>query len=342
MNLYISNFRYKKRRVIYLLILLLISFFIFDRIAFYSIREISYDFYKSLRPNTVYSNISKKQKEYYNTLILGSSRTKQGIHPWYLKEYLGLKSFKNAGAGRYLKYNYLFYNIYKKKYKTPKYLLYGFDYFIFGRKSSIRRLNVLHGKGKRRTKKMNTNLKKTKINPISYISLLYRKKKEIDTFIIDIIDSISNSNKKNIEKELISDFKGQKKTISLDDQREPANWKKAKYPKYPGPEGKYFDMLLNTLKKDKVKVFIVILPDYINVYKTNYEQNLFKNQLKELCKKFTNVTILNYNSIDKFDLSNPKLFRDGKYGSRNSHLSYYGAKILNEKLCEDISKLIVK
>jgi len=130
------------------------------------------------------------------------------------------------------------------------------------------------------------------------------------------------------------------RTIPIRLQIEPLKWKKHEYEKYPGYEGEYFNLLFDKLLEDNVMVFIVIIPDFINVYKTNYERDIFLNDIKSLFKTYPNVRVLNYNSPDKFDLSNTRYFRDGKFGKANSHLSYYGAEIFNKMLCNDIEKLI--
>ncbi|MEN8223029.1 MAG: hypothetical protein ABFR36_07195 [Acidobacteriota bacterium] len=339
MNLFIFNSKSKKIKIVYLIIFTILLFIFLDRAAYLVFKNISDAFYETANVSTTGSKISKKEKNFYNTLILGSSRTKQGLHPWYLKKYLGLNAFTRARAGHYLKYNYRYYKLFKKKHKVPEYLFYGIDYFIFNINSSERRLNKLSTIKKNSKQIKSTENYNMYFNPIHYPSLLVYNKKPIDTFTIDLIDHLAENSDNKEKISLISDFRGQKRTIPPGHLKEPLNWKKREYIKYPGKEGKYLDLLLKELENDKVKVFFVIFPSFINVYKTNYQRELFLNDIKSIVEKYSNITILSYNMPDDFELSNPRYFRDGSFGKVNSHLSYYGAKVFNKKLCEDIRKL---
>jgi len=169
----------------------ILLFLVFDRAFYIVFKYVSTSFYNSTIENSVNSNVGEIEKNFYDTLIIGSSRTKQGIHPWYLKNHLELNAYKNASAGQYLKYNYHFYKIYKKKYKIPEYLIYGFDYFVFNKKSSRLKMNILLGKRKSRKLKLTGDLNKSILNPFKYPSLLINNKNSISTFIIDLIDTLS-------------------------------------------------------------------------------------------------------------------------------------------------------
>jgi len=328
------------KRILYFAALTLIIFFIFDRAAYLLFRNISNQFYRESQPDSETGKISEEVKNYYDTLILGSSRTRQGIHPWYLYRDLGLKAYKNARAGQYLKYNYYYYNLFKKKYKTPGYLIYGYDYFIFRLKSSRRRMNNLSDRQEEMAADTGSEPMAPLLNITRYPSLLLLKKEQINTFWIDLIDHLSKEEKAIDHGNLISGFRGAKTSIPKDLLKEPLTWEKKNYVGYPGHEGKYLDLLFDQLEADQVQVFLVILPDFISVYRTNFEREAFIREAESLFRKYPNVTILNYYSPEKFDIHNPRYFRDGKYGIINSHLSFYGAKILNKKLCRDIKKII--
>ncbi len=340
MSLTLNRKKYSSLRIALLVFLSLLLFFVFDRVTYILFEDISTPFYNRPNQNSVDEKINPKIKNFYNTLIIGSSRTKQGIHPWYLKEYLGLNAYRNARAGQYLKYNYNFYKLFKKKYKIPDYLIYGYDYFIFKLKSSKIKMNLLAGDIYRKI----IRSKKTSVSSLLDVfyspSLLLKNKSKINTFMVDVLDWLSEDYNTENKKNLIRDFRGDKIYVPLRHIKEPMTWKKNPYYKYPGSEGKYLDLLFNELRDDNVTVFIVILPDFINVYRTNFQRDLFLRETKNIFKKYRNVTILNYNSPEKFDLKNPKFFRDGKYGSPNSHLSYDGGAVFNRILCIDIKKIL--
>ena len=210
MNLFIFNFKSKKTKAVYLIILSLLIFTFLDRFTYLSFQKLSSYFYNIPIVNFNDLKISKKEKEFYNTLIFGSSRTKQGIHPWYLKELLGLNSYKVSRAGTYFKYNYHFYSIYKNKFKVPAYVIYGVDYFIFKQMSSRRKMNSLLGRNRKKQNLTNTDLNSKHLFLLHFPSILLAKKKNIETFFVDVIDYLT-SRKKKSERPLISNFKGKKK-----------------------------------------------------------------------------------------------------------------------------------
>ena len=84
------------RKIIFLIILSLLIFFVLDRAVYLLFKSVSTPFYKKPFRYSATEKISSQAKNFYDTLILGSSRTKQGIHPWYLNKHLGLKAFKNS------------------------------------------------------------------------------------------------------------------------------------------------------------------------------------------------------------------------------------------------------
>ncbi len=341
MKLLFFNSRSNKTKIFFLIILYLILFVLFDRATYIIFKNISFGFYNKTREISVNLNFKKEEIEFYDTLILGSSRTRRAIHPFYLKKHLGLKAFKVAEPGRYLRYNYTYYTIYRKRYKAPKYLFYGIDYFIFKKYSNQgKMINILSYFEKKPEIDMKFNLKL--FNPIANPSMIFKEKENIDIFITDFIDHLSKLHIKDKNKPLITEYVGKKGTVNKKRLVEPRLWRKSKFARYPGSEGEFLDLLLDKLEKDKVKVFLVIIPDFIGVYRTNFEQKLFSEEIISISKKYSNIMILDYNSQEKFNLSNTKLFKDGNYGNGVSHLSYYGAEILNKMICDDIKEVIEK
>ncbi len=341
MKLLFFNSRSNKTKIFFLIILSLILFVLFDRAAYIIFKNISFGFYNKTRQTSVNLNLKKEEIEFYDTLIMGSSRTRRAIHPLYLKKYLGLKALKISEPGRYLRYNYTYYTIYRKKYKVPKYLFYGIDYFIFKKYSNQgKMINILSYFEKQPEIDMKLNFKL--FNPISNPSMLFKEKENIDIFINDFIDHLSKLHVKDKKGPLISEYIGKKRSIKKKLLIEPRHWRKSEFARYPGLEGKFLDLLLDKLEKDKVKVFLVIIPDFIGVYRTNFEQKLFSEEIISISKKYSNIMILDYNSPEKFGLSNTRLFKDGNYGNGVSHLSYYGAEILNKMICDDIKEVIEK
>ncbi len=342
MNSSIFSSRSNTARVVRTALLATLLFFLLDRGLFFALREAAFGFYSSGQVGKDwYGKTNAVQKDYFNTLIMGTSRTKEGIHPIYLFEKLGYRAFNAASPGRYPQYNYLFYQQFKKKYGTPKVVILGIDYFLFSKDSNPRQLQELKGDGNagerrieyRKAKNPNSKL-------LSRVSLLYRTKASLDQFFVDAIDRLAvrfeNKTNKNILPAGISKYTGLYGSVPNHTSPPPQNWPKSPYTPFPGKEGRFFEKLLNTLRRDRVKVFLVGIPDYHKVYQTNHQHRKLVDDIQKLASQYMNVVYLNYNTPAAFELDNPHLFVDGDWGKRISHLSVFGSKMLTYKLCNDI------
>ncbi|MCK4889796.1 MAG: hypothetical protein KAS97_07680, partial [Candidatus Aminicenantes bacterium] len=272
------------------------------------------------------------QKNNYNPLIMGSSRTYEGIHP-FLLDSKKLNPFKWGFAGFGPKYNYYFYKLYKKIKGKPKVVIFGIDYFIytlFSSPSALAELNTGTDSG-------------FILNYLDPSILLLKNKKNIDIVIKDIISSFSpgeNAPIRNIDE--IQAYTGSKKSTLKNykvytERKGP--YKGSAFTKPPGIEGEYFFKMLDELREDNVKLILVVIPEYIGTFRTNKFQRIFRMHLKRLKKKYENIRVLNYNYIKKFNLGDDSLFLDGGYGYTNSHLSKKGAEIFNKMLKRDIENI---
>jgi hypothetical protein len=331
MNSTISNSNIKKYTLGILLFLFFV--FLFDRGLFFLLQYLEEQYYT---PNQFEATFSRYVGDKnYSTLIFGTSRTYEGIHPKYLKMHLGQEAFKESFQGKGPRYNYYFYKMYKKYAGVPRVVIYGVDYFIYTVKSDPRwmvRFDV--------SKEEEDNETGLFSSPL----LLLKNKRQIDTFsknvLIgagEIVATDEEQDEKDIkELERIQGYTGvndPKKKLVTKPFR---NYLRQRYPRPPGMEGKYFKKLLKLLARDKVTVIFVGLPDYFGSYKTNIERQKFLMHLKRLCRKYKNIYLYNYNKPKKFELSNVSYFNDGGYGMTNSHLSQTGARIFNKLLCDDI------
>lgn len=309
---------------------------IFDRGIFYLIRTWESSYYKKKGLKKIFfqkRDFNKKfltfPKRTYNTLIMGSSRTHRGIHPYYLYDQINQKAFKIAKAAIRVKFNYYFYQEYKKYAGIPKVVIYGLDYFMFRLRS--------HPFFMRAVADENTSGKTYNDG----ILLLWSNKQFIDSFFNDFLEQLISKVKPGKKKpntfEVIDPFVGydKKKTLKL---KKPYRFKKHDYIPYPGREGIYFKKLLKDWQKDGVQVLLVFLPEFIATYETNYQLDLFRKDIRQLTASYKNVFIYDYNDPEKFLLSKKAYFLDGAYGRTNSHLSKEGAKVFNRMLIRDIKK----
>lgn len=305
--------------------------FLFDRGLFYLISKLEANFYRQNDFKKRFEMFVKDKQ--YSTLILGTSRTYEGIHPYYIEKGLGQKAFKESYVGKGPKYNYYFYRLYKKYADVPKVLIYGVDYFFYAIFSDP--------KWMARFEKIN---KGEKIGYSPGPLMLVKYKKKIDNFYNNILIRLKEKKKPGKGKDPFQDFIKIHNYTGWTVKNKKLVTKKSTKPKrqgyvhFPGEEGEYFMKLLDELDRDRVTVILVSLPDYFGSYKTNFQRNKFILHLKRISRKFKKLFVYNYNRLKKFPLKNSEYFNDGGYGQANSHLSQKGAKLFNEILIKDLKK----
>jgi len=320
----------------FLFILLL---FLFDRALFLVIERVEAGFYSKNKFEQRFKRYMKDKR--FNTLIFGTSRTYEGIHPYYIEKILGQKAFKETFQGKGPKYNYYFYRLYKKYAGTPKVVIYGVDYFIYTLTSDRKYMARFDPKWMARFDIKN---REKKINYFSSPLLLVEHKKKIDNFYNNILIRLKEKRSPDQESGSIQDFIDIQEYTGADlppkkvITKRPPKFTRQFYPRSPGEEGHFFMDLLDELDRDNVTVVLVLLPDYFGTYKTNFQRNDFIQHLKTLKRKYKKLFIYNYNRPRRFKLDNPFYFIDGGYGNSNSHLSKKGAREFNNLLAKDLRK----
>lgn len=332
----------KTKTHILALVVFLASFFFFDRVLFKLINIQEKIIFKTedptaifLRKNDFNRNFFRIPRGTYDTLIMGSSRTYRAIHPLYLHEYLNRTAFKIAGARAKPKYTFYFYELFKQYAGTPEMVIYGMDYFMFGKSTEdpfFRQFVADSGDRQYRPG----------------LSLLMANKERIGESLNSLLEMSADENrnqdppgKQNKKKKnlpVIDPFVGFARTIKLIPEK-PYRFNTFEYQPYPGVEGIWFFRLLKQLKKDGVTVALVFLPSLIGTYESNFQNEAFKSDIRTLTGHFDNVYTFDYNHPDKFPLERGEYFQDGGYGRSNSHLSARGARVLNRRLCRDLKKI---
>jgi hypothetical protein len=336
MNSYISSFkkradRKKLLKYIGYFCLFLLFVVLFDRSLYYLIFRMEEDFYSKNEFEQRFEKYMEGRS--FSTLILGTSRAYEGIHPIYFDRLLGVKAFKETFRGKGPKYNYYFYKLYKKYAGVPKVVVYGIDYFVFNITSDLRWMA-----------RFNQEEAKEKIDFFAAPLLLVKNKPKIDNFYNNIMIRLKEKKDPEADADSFKDIIDIQKYMGINkpdkkiNTRITPNYGRQPYPRYPGKEGKYFDKMLDEMIQDGVTIILVALPDYIGSYKTNYERGVFINHLKIQRRKSENVFIYNYNRPKRFPLSNTENFNDGGYGQTNSHLSRKGAELFCNLLIEEITR----
>ncbi len=324
MNSYTSASKKKLFRILIYTIISLLIFISVDRGMFYILRNFVINWYNSNLVRTIDDNL--KNSGPADIIIMGTSRAYRAINPKLLEKLENKKVRMEAFAGRNIKYNYFFYKKYREHFPPPEYVIYGTDYFMF---NSYSRSDALLSLGVLKMGKSFFNSKENSGDSsilFGKISLLFKMKPQFDEFLVNFLNFL---NKKFIYS---SSFKWKKVTKIISNSQKPPKWHKFSYRMSPGPEGKYLIKLLDRLSKDKVKVLILTLPDYIGTYESQIQKKIYLKDLKHLTRQYNNIRILDFNRPEKFHLENSKLFFNGGWGKVSSHLNVSGANKFTIKL----------
>ena len=322
-----------------------VCLFLFDRLFYLTLAHLAGRFYsKAEVGQDWYGQTEFIRPGFYNALIVGSSRAKEAVMPIYLYNQMGIRAQNNASPGRYPRYHYEHYLRFRKKNGPPQLYIYGLDYFTFTKESNEKQLQGLIGGEKPRKVWNASEMKNPDSSFWSRLSLLYRAKKEIDAFFVDLVDYLSFRFPVRASQDKapggISTYRGLYGTVPPENRLRPSDWLKTAYEPLPGVEGEYLVRLLEELRRDRVVVLLLVPPEYIAVYETNHEHERQMEDLRKLENRYQNVFVLDYNNPRVFELDNPALFADGRWGERVSHLSVFGAERLAQMLAQDIPRLM--
>jgi len=309
-----------------------LSFLLFDRGIAFVLQLAEKNFYATGRSVTM----TNAPKGYYDALVMGTSRTREGLLPIHLHRFLGVRAFSTASMGCYPRYHYLAYRRFREENGPPRYIFYGMDYFTFDKETGPSHLAA-----------MGVDVQATPSSEppprgLGRISILARRKPRNDRLFVDLINRVGmqleTGGVQDITPAGVSTYSGLNGRVPPGIQAEPPSWKKAPFTPYPGKEGAYLVKLLEEARRDRVRVFLVYLPDYINVYRTNFMQAEFLIQVSKLADRYPRVHFLDFNRPEIFPLEDPAMFVDGRYGSRISHLSALGALRFNRMLAEEVRR----
>lgn len=267
---------------------------------------------------------------FFSTLIFGSSRTYRGIHPLYFWQKLHQRALKEARGKKRLKYDYLFYLQFRELHGPPRLVVMGLDYFMFKYPSDERALLQVDGKYARVARRNRG------------VSLLLANKPRFDQFFNDLLNRADEERKEGgggDAMELIDTFVGYPHQPGVLTEHKGVDFHRVSYRSYPGEEGEYLLRLLQETGRDGVTVALVMIPDYIGTYETNFQRDIFRRDIENLARPFPHAHILDYNDPAVFPLQESRYFLDGGYGNENSHLSAEGAQVFNTLLLRDLRRL---
>jgi hypothetical protein len=333
--------------LIFYSLLLAASFIFFDRLLFLALREAAAHFYVSMKTDE-FPWLEPEGSGNGQILILGTSRSYYGFDDDVLSSILKAKIYKQAQPGNYPQYNYYFYQKYKTTFPKPRLVIYGLDYFIFERESI--NLELVRLDNTIQLKKMNPQGVSNPSSPwLSRASWLYRLKPKTDEFIADLWKFDRKPEEAEVHPAASQPGKEKKLELKRKSRRgmprgafgpKPRTWPKSFYHSFPGEEGVFLKRLLDELDQDGVPAFLVFIPEYIGSYETNFEQEKFKRDIRQLVTPYEKLRVLDFNNLEKFDLNNSRLFWNGGWGVSNSHLNDKGARLFSRKLAMDMKRIL--
>ena len=305
-------------------------FLLFDRLAFLAIRAEAAHFYSSLRrEHRPLSN--PVEAGGWEILVLGTSRSRQGFAEDILSTVLQQKVFMEARAGKFPQYNFLFFRHNKRFFNRLRAVIYGIDYFMFDHPSSrveLARLGRVSGGGG-----MDPQGAVNAAAPLlSRVSWLYRLKPDIDALINDWLNRGGLPGGEKVAR-------GAEPEGAMNVNK-PDAWPTKTYVRFPGLEGRFFQKLLTEFAQARVPVFLVLLPDFIGTNETNVEQEAFKDDIRRLAAGFHGGYFIDFNTPQKFDLRNPRLFKDCGWGRANCHLSREGSLLFSQRLALKLREIL--
>ena len=325
-----DSLRTKIFRVAFGTLVFAVSFTLSDRLLLRGLRSWANTYYASrdadasLRNKTVIYGEGNG-----DILIFGSSRARFAFGQFQMSDRLKARTIKVAAAGRFPRFSRLFYLRHRKENAAkPRAVFYGIDYFMFEKKSMLNELAAL-----------DRELRADALTPagavneasslLSRISLLFRKKPDIDDFFGAVI-----------KLDRARDVAGEDGADAVDvlnaGERTDRPAPRRPYRPQPGAEGADLRKLLAVLEEDGVPAYLVILPDIASTNAINFEQDKYKSDIRTLAGSYKNVTVLDFNRPDRFDLNDAALFRATKGPRSNCHLSEEGRIRFTRNLVEAV------
>lgn len=279
---------------------------------------------------------SLDNKPAYQWLILGTSRTFEAIHPAFLTGEFGVSVFKEASKGKGLRYQAEFYRLYKQMVGTPRLVIVGLDYFMFGMESEPPLM-----------RRFGDAVPGVEPAPASWAPLqLVARKASTERAVVRILEGLQSRfvasmdafDPENRPADMLA-YTGNRVSRVVE-QPEPASFERVPYAPYPGREGKYFTRLVRDWIADGTVVVLVYAPDYIATHRTNVEHGRFVEEIRRLVNGCGKCVVLDYDDPERFPLSEAGYFWDGGYGNPNSHLSKAGVEVFNRAWLRDLRDVV--
>jgi hypothetical protein len=310
------------------------SLLLFDRAATSALDRASVWVAGSSGPHAALAALPDKSS--YEVLVFGSSRAFEAIHPSAIERALGVRAYKEAYRGKGLRYAYEFYQVYRTLVGTPRVVVYGADYFMFGNPTEealLRRLRpatppAQPGGGWFALR----TLERKAVNDRVVVRSLEQLQRRITWAMRKGDDPEGNQAD-------MAAYTGPERSRVVP-RPEPDDYRRVPYARFPGPEGEYLTRLLGACAADGAAMMFVYPPDYEPTRRTNFEHDAFAAELRRLIAGTPRTFFFDYDDPARFPVSDPSMFWDGDWGSSNSHLSRRGAAAVARLYVPDLARVL--
>lgn len=268
--------------------------------------------------------------DYADFLVLGDSHASFGVDPDIFNT-AGVSALSYAKAGHYSEFNYFLYNKISNKFKPPRAVIISIPYFFFSNESPKDSIFSLLDKNEFFRYYFN--------DLFTHPSNFFAYREMFQFFPSLLIKTVIHhprkligygygvkTNPHFIDTDMVKDgieFNGQ---IKIDYLKEGYSKKDRKNRR----NYNYFIKLLDLLSRDKVQVFLVETPEYIDTAKNITGIKIFYEEMEEEVKKYNNVYFVKKGDSNSIDIHDKSLFFNG--GGPNSHLSFKGSKLYTHEL----------
>lgn len=268
-----------------------------------------------------------------DVIVLGASHTAAAIDPAAFRR-RGLSAVNLSLGGEYTDYHRVFYRSYRKKNPPPRVMIISAPIFMFRASDLDPYIYLMDADEFRRFYFQWDELLSIKLFryreifarfPVFAFFLMTGKHRQIHGYYGDTYPSFRHA------------VLTQRAASGANPTRREDYLSSKLRIQSPGNRRirKAFHELLTALERDNVKVILAETPEYTGTITTWTNREFFYEELRHEISNYNNVHFLPHTEFaDVIDSEDLALFKDGGYGTINSHLSYAGSQAYSRAFVE--------
>lgn len=273
-------------------------------------------------------------------LVFGDSHTAFSVTSDFFDS-AGVNLVNYSRGGHYAVFNHLLYREYRKNHPPPEAVVISCPFFLFNSDSNELSIFQLLSPEEfstyafSRSFELNLNLLVFR-EILSELPFLLPKVTDIGPYYVSNVGYMYGYNPGLRESSVVEEY-SDRTGIRMKDYIDDGYTKNVRGNRR---NVESFRMLLDTLDKDGVHVFLLETPEYIGTLKTVSGRDQFYREIQEEINSRNNVTFLKQTVFSSIDHEYIPDFYDGGPGNVNSHLSYQGSMKFSAELLDMIREHI--